>query len=535
MARERPQQAAIVETIGRDAVGRRQFASLTFAELDARTDQLARGFIGIGMPSGARIVVMVKPSRDFFAVMFALWKAGLVPVLIDPGLGRRQLKHCLAEVAPDGFIGISAAHAARVVLGWGRPSVRFCVTLGRRWFWGGVTLDDVLVRGQGSSPMLAPTTATDLAAILFTSGSTGIAKGVEYQHGHFLAQVDLIRDTYGIRPGEIDLPTFPPFALFDAALGMTTILPVMDFTRPASVDPRELTELIAHFQVTNVFGSPALLATVSRSARGSGVHWSSVRRVISAGAPASVLTLDRMRDLLPPEAQVFTPYGATECMPVSNIGSQEVLADTQEATARGAGVCVGHVVAPNDVRIIAITDKAIATWSEVLQVSVGEIGEICVLGPTTTRAYFGRPEATALAKIRDGEQLWHRMGDVGYFDAQGRLWYCGRKAHRVQLAERALHTAPGEETLNTHPAVRRTALVPVTIGGFTEPLICVERESDATMPDAQLLGELSALAQQFPATRGITRFLVHPKFPVDIRHNAKIGREVLATWAQERV
>ncbi len=534
MAAERPTQPAIVETIGRDAAGQRIFATLTFAELDARTDQIARGLLKLGMQRGERIVVLVKPSLDFFSVMFALWKAGLVPVLIDPGLGRKQLKQCLAEVAPHGFIGIPMAHVARVLLGWGKPTVRHLVTVGRRWLWGGATLEEALRLGAHGDAVMAATRGEDLAAVLFTSGSTGVAKGVEYQHRHFIAQVELIRATYGIVPGEIDLPTFPPFALFDPALGMTTILPQMDFTRPANVDPLELLALIQQFQVTNVFGSPALLATVSRHAEQTGAKWPTVRRVISAGAPASVQTLERMQLLLPPDAQVFTPYGATECMPVSNVGSREVLEETRAATEQGAGVCVGHVVAPNDVRIIAVDDGALADWRDVTELAVGEIGEICVLGPTTTQAYFGRPQANALAKISAGDRLWHRMGDTGYLDAQGRLWYCGRKSHRVQMADRVLHTAPVEEVLNTHPAVRRTALVPVTVEGVVQPLVCVEREPGHALADAPLFAELAALAQQFPATRGIVRFLTYPAFPVDIRHNAKIGREVLAVWAQER-
>ena len=534
-ARERPTQAAIVETTGRDRAGQRTFATLTFQQLDARTDQIARGLQRLGMERGQRIVVLVKPSLDFFAVMFGLWKAGLVPVLIDPGIGRAQLRQCLAEVAPHGFIGIPAAQAARVLLGWGRQTIRHVVTVGRRWLWGGATLAQVLQLGEQGDAVMADTLAQDLAAVLFTSGSTGVAKGVEYQHRHFIAQVELIRATYGIEPGEIDLPTFPPFALFDPALGMTTILPQMDFTRPADVNPLELLELIQAFGVTNVFGSPALLATVSRHASLTGAKWPTVRRVISAGAPASVATLERMRLLLPENAQVFTPYGATECMPVSNIGSQEVLQETRVATERGAGVCVGHVVAPNGVRVVQVDDGALAHWSDATELPPGDIGEICVLGPTTTQAYFGREGATTLAKIADDGRLWHRMGDTGYLDAAGRLWYCGRKSHRVQMADRVLHTAPVEEVLNTHPAVRRTALVPVTVAGAVQPLVCVEREPGHAMPDTQLFAELAALAQQHAATRGIARFLTHPKFPVDIRHNAKIGRELLAVWAQQRV
>jgi acyl-CoA synthetase (AMP-forming)/AMP-acid ligase II len=239
-----------------------------------------------------------------------------------------------------------------------------------------------------------------------------------------------------------------------------------------------------------------------------------------------------MARILADHAEVFTPYGATESLPVASIGSRQVLSQTRAQTESGAGVCVGRVVAPVRVEIIRISDQAIADWSGVTLCEPGEIGEICVHGPTTTQAYYGRPQATVAAKIlRDGE-VWHRMGDTGYFDADGLLWYCGRKGHRVETAEGTLHTAPVEEIFNTHPQVRRTALVGLAVGGRIEPLLCVEKAAGCALNDRQLFGELMTLGVGHPAMRGVRRFAVHPGFPVDIRHNAKIGREKLAEWAQ---
>jgi acyl-CoA synthetase (AMP-forming)/AMP-acid ligase II len=388
--------------------------------------------------------------------------------------------------------------------------------------------------GEASTTPLPAVGPDDTAAILFTSGSTGVAKGVVYRHAHFLAQVEMIRQTYGIEPGEVDLPTFPLFALFDPALGMTTVVPQMDFTRPANVDPAMLTELVNDWKVTNLFGSPAALNSVARYSAKHPVRWPTVRRVLSAGAPMPVSTLDGMAAILQPDAQVFTPYGATECLPVTSIGSRE-LADTREATNSGAGVCVGRVVAPNDVRIIAITDDPITDWSGVRELPGGEVGEVTVHGPTTTDEYFGRPEATRNAKIvRDG-RIVHRMGDTGYLDAEGRLWFCGRKGQRVIVGDRVMHTSAIEAIFNTHPAVFRTALVGVTRGGVTTPVLCVEREKSVGISDAELFAQLLALGNAHESTRGIETFLVHRAFPVDVRHNAKIGREKLAVWASERL
>lgn len=534
-ARERPHALAVVMPRGKDAEGRRAYTHLTYAQLDARCDQLARGLSRVGLTRGMRAVLMVRPSLDFFALTFGMLKAGIVPVMVDPGLGRSQLSRCLAEARPEAFVGVPEAHAARVVLGWGRPTIRKLVTVGRRWFWGGATLDQVARLGARGEAVREQTAAEDVAAILFTSGSTGIAKGVVYQHRHFVAQVSMIRDTYGIEPGEIDLPTFPLFALFDPALGMTTVVPEMDFTRPARVDPRMLGELIEDWGVTNVFGSPALLDTVARHGAKAGVKWPTVRRVLSAGAPVPVATLEGMHRILRDDAQVFTPYGATECLPVASIGSREILSETRTRTDRGEGVCVGRVTAPNDVRVIAIADGVLEDWAEVRELAPGEIGELTVLGPTTTEAYFERDEATRLAKVRRDGRVVHRLGDVGYFDDSGRLWFCGRKGHRVELADRTLFTAPVEEVFNTHAAVFRTALVGVRREGRTVPVVCVEREPGSQVPQAQLFAELAALGAEHAPTRGIDLFVVHPGFPVDVRHNAKIGRELLAAWAQARL
>jgi acyl-CoA synthetase (AMP-forming)/AMP-acid ligase II len=538
MALLQPETLAVVFPNGLDEKGQRAYSRLNYQQLDEQSDVIARGLRAAGLSRGMRTVLMVKPSLEFFSLTFALFKAGIVPVMIDPGLGIKQLKTCLSEAAPKAFIGIPTAHLARIVLGWGRHTIRHCITVGTRWCWGGTTLANVaaLGKGTGRGPFLEATRAEETAAILFTSGSTGTAKGVVYTHGNFVAQVELIRETYGIQPGEIDLPTFPLFALFDPALGMTTIVPDMDFTRPAKVDPVKIKNAIDDWGVTNVFASPALLGTVGRHGVKHNVRWPTVKRILSAGAPVPAATLERMHQMLSPEAQIFTPYGATEVLPVASISSRDVLASTRGLTSSGAGVCVGRVVAPNDVRIIEIVDDALSDWSQVKEIPVGEIGEITVAGPTVTTTYFGRPKATELAKVdRDGTTV-HRMGDVGYFDSLGRLWFCGRKSHRVVLADRTLFSAPVEEIFNTHPAVFRSALVSAVIGGVRVPVLCIELDHE-TNPDnklveRELFESLKAMGAKFAPTKGITHFLIHPGFPVDIRHNAKIGREKLAVWAQ---
>jgi acyl-CoA synthetase (AMP-forming)/AMP-acid ligase II len=264
----------------------------------------------------------------------------------------------------------------------------------------------------------------------------------------------------------------------------------------------------------------------------------SLRRVISAGAPVAADLHRRMARMLPPGAEVHTPYGATECLPVATVSSAQILGGAAALTADGAGVCVGRPVAPNAVHIIPIDDAPISQWADVHVLPAGEVGEIVVRGPTTTQGYFNRPESTALAKIAatDGGDHHHRMGDVGYFDAAGRLWFCGRKSQRVRTAEGPRFTTQCEMVFNAHPQVFRTALVGVGAPGGQRPVLCVELEATAHEADrATLRGALAAIAEGCAVTRGIDTFLFHPGFPVDVRHNAKIGREVLGRWAAKQL
>ncbi len=536
MAAERGEQIALRCPGTRGADGFAQYdLSLSYRQLEDRSNAIAAGLVRIGIGRGLRTVVMVRPSPEFFLLMFALFKIGAVPVLVDPGIARSALKRCLDEAEPEAFIGIPLAHAARFVLGWAR-SARIRVTAGRRWFWGGPTLAQVEALGANAGPQLIATAPDDMAAILFTSGSTGLPKGVVYRHRHFLAQIQLLRDAFGIEPGGVDLPTFPPFALFDPALGLTSVIPDMDPTRPAQADPHKLIHAIENFGVTQLFGSPALVNVLARH----GARLPALRRVTSAGAPVPPEAVARMRALLPLDAQLWTPYGATECLPVAVIESRQ-LQDTREDTERGAGTCVGRPVAGNCVRIIGISDAAVPEWRDDLQVAQGTIGEITVAGPSATDEYFRRPEATALAKIRErledgSERIVHRMGDLGWFDADGRLWFCGRKSHRVRSEFGELYTERVEPVFNTHPLVRRTALVGVGPPGQQWPVLCVELQRDIkTSATANLCEQLQDIGLRHAHTARVQTFLFHPGFPVDIRHNAKIGREQLALWAEKKL
>lgn len=509
--------------------------TLSYRQMEDRSNAIASGLRQIGIERGMRTAVMVRPTPEFFLLMFALFKLGAVPVMVDPGIARSALKQALVEAEPAAFIGIPIAHAARRLFGWA-ASARIHVTVGRRWFWSGATLAQVEALGANAPSQLVDTAPDEIAAILFTSGSTGPPKGVPYRHRHFAAQVEMLRTAFGVEPGGVNLPTFPPFALFDPAMGLTSIIPDMDPTRPAAASPRRLLNAIERFGVDQLFGSPALVDVLARH----GAPLPGIRRITSAGAPVPPAVIAGMRALLPSDAQLWTPYGATESLPVAVIEGRE-LQGTREETERGAGTCVGRPVPPNVVRIIAISDASLPEWDWRLQLDQGAIGEITVAGPSTTDDYLHRPEATAQAKIRErlpegGERIVHRMGDLGWFDAQGRLWFCGRKAHRISTEFGNLFTEQVEPVFNVHPDVRRTALVGIGAKGHQRPVLCVELQDGVKASEQErILAELEHMGQGFAHTGRIETFLIHPKFPVDIRHNAKIGREHLALWAAEQL
>jgi acyl-CoA synthetase (AMP-forming)/AMP-acid ligase II len=523
---------------------RDDYDAVTAAGLGADIGRLRRGFRRLGLHAGERVAVLVPPGPDLTALTFALFDVGAVPVMVDPGIGLRGVAACLAQAEPTTFIGTRLAHVARLLFGWGRRTVRRHLVVGAG---PGQTLDDVRALGgdDGADDAIVSDPEA-LAAIAFTSGSTGPAKGVCYRHRHFFGIHGALRATVIADDVTSDFPTFPLFSLFDPALGLTTVVPWMDFTRPARVDPLEVLEPLALFDVSMMFGSPALLDTVGRFLD---THptpvLSSLRTVVSAGAPVPGRVITAFRRVLSPSARVLTPYGATECLPVAVLDDATILGETQARTDDGEGVCVGREAPGVRVKIVAVVDGPIPRFSDVVDVGPGEVGELIVAGDRCTEAYLVPPPGLGVdhnpnAKIVDHDGVvWHRLGDVGWRDAQGRLWYLGRKSHRVTTttpdgATVVRFTEAIESILNLHPAVRRTALVGVPRRGVTLPVVCVElRPGRWSWPVVE--AELRARAAAHPRTAGLVEFLRHPGFPVDVRHNAKIGRERLAAWAAARL
>ncbi|MEZ6095392.1 MAG: fatty acid CoA ligase family protein [Pirellulaceae bacterium] len=533
-----PGQVAIAEPASVSRSGKISYRTITFRELESKVNSIANALAEHQIGQGDRISLMIPPGIDFVTWVFALFRSRATVILIDPGMGKKNMVRCLAEANPDGLVGIFAAQVIRTVLKRRFPNCRKNFTVGRRPLPLGKST--LAFGDQPDTVSIANDDATqeDEAAIIFTTGSTGPPKGVLYRHRNFIQQTIQIRDYFRIQPGGADVSGFPLFALFNTGMGMTTIFPKMDPTRPAKIHPPFFLDAVKQFQANQSFGSPALWNTVSRYCEQNNVQVSGLKRVLTAGAPVPEHVIKRVRACIDSDGEVHTPYGATESLPVACIESREIIDGTWKETVKGAGICVGRRWPQIEWRLIEINDGPIEDIADTCEVPQGTIGEIMVRGPVVTERYVTRDDANRLHKVRDGESIWHRIGDVGYLDASDRFWFCGRKGHRVITADGPMFTIPCEAIFNTHPAVYRSALVGVGNAGSQRPIVVVEPWSEQwpkkKADQDSLIRSLLGIAQANTLTQSIQTILLRKSLPVDIRHNSKIFREQLAVWAAEQ-
>lgn len=525
-AQERPDQVAVHFPRGKS--GSPGWDAVTYAELDAAADAYARGFTAAGLQKGDRTLLMVRPDATFHALCFGLFRAGAVPVFIDPGMGLKNALRCVTQIAPRAMIAIPPVHLVSLFVRRPFRSIELPIVAGRAFWSRAPTLASCKRSGDG--PFHGPeVTLDDDAVVVFTSGSTGPAKGVAMTHRTMRSRVALIQQMLDLEPGQVIHETLLVYTMLEVCMGMEVVLPPMDLAKPATVDPAAVADTFRTFHPAVGSASPVVWQRVVRHAIAQGDTFDGVEKLLTSAAPIPVDLHQRLAQVYGEGVELFTPYGATEAMPVAHIGSATILAETAEATARGAGTCVGPLAPGIEVRIVVTSDAPIPAMTDDVVVAPGEVGEIAVRGDGVSPGYRNAPEANTAAKIPDDGGTWHRMGDLGRLDEQGRLWFHGRKGHRVTTADGDLYPVCAEGVFNAHPDVYRTGVVGVGPRGQQVPVCCVELEEGVAWRP-ELPTELAELATGTPFEGRITTFLQHPRFPTDARHNSKIRREDLAAW-----
>ncbi|MCL2808187.1 MAG: fatty acid CoA ligase family protein [Coriobacteriia bacterium] len=478
---------------------------ISFKELDEMISRFAYYFRKQGIQQGSKVLLFIKPSVELPATTFALFKIGAIPVFIDPGMGRKNLLTAIAEVTPDALIGVPLIHHISKVF---RSAFKTAE----------VRLDSTKLREasrtENTHYEVYDASEDEMAAILFTSGGTGKPKGVIYTHKIFMTQTRLLQEMYSLTSDDIDCPYFSLFSFFTIAMGMTSCIPDHDTSKPSEVDPSLVVDNIAKNNATFAAGSPAVWSKVGDYCVEKGIQLPTLKYLVMFGAAVDVSMHEKWQKILP-NGTTYTPYGATESLPISNISGDYIMQNTARLTLEGAGVCVGKAV-------------------ESVQVMISNEDEIMVCGDTTTREYYNEPLANAQSKLILDDRLWHKVGDVGSIDEEGHIWFWGRKVHIVELKDRKMYSVPCEIVFNQHPDIRRTALIGPIFEGRVVPCLVVELKNKSTKMTESLLEDLQRIRDAHEHTRPIERFFLHKSFPVDVRHNIKIDNIALKEWAEKK-
>jgi acyl-CoA synthetase (AMP-forming)/AMP-acid ligase II/pimeloyl-ACP methyl ester carboxylesterase len=536
---------ALVEMVPSRGAGPRV---VTWRLLSRRVRQIAAGLVSVGVTKGDRISLLVQPGADLTAVLYACLRIGAVVVVADAGLGLRGLTRAVRGARPDHVIGALPGLTAARALGW--PGQKISTVrlppvaaraLGVSW-----TLADLVARGSQEVLPEAPAPG-DTAAVLFTSGSTGPAKGVVYTHEQLSAVRDALSAQYGVGSGTGLVAGFAPFALLGPALGARSVTPDMNVTSPKTLTAVAVAAAVAAVDATVVFLSPAALANVVATADALTPEdhraLAGVKTFLSAGAPVPEQLLAAASEVMP-AAAAHTPYGMTEGLLMTDItlaGIREASTDAALDSHGSGGVCVGVPAPTAQVRISALDPSGQATGEPTD--APGVTGEIVVSAPHL-KNHYDRLWLTNRAAVHntantDGSATgsdvgragnrWHRTGDVGHLDAAGRLWVEGRLPHVITTPAGVVTPVGPEQRIESVPGVARAAVVGVGPSGTQQLVAIVEttpRARRVTLAEPEL-----AAAVRVAVRLPMAAVLVVPSLPTDIRHNSKINRTALSAWA----
>lgn len=510
-----------------------QYQFLTFRGLESLTNKFSLQLTKMGLKKGDRTLLFLKPGFNFHAMAFALFKIGAVPIFIDPGMGRKNLFKCIKGTNAVALIAEKEVHWIRLFFPHVFKTIKFHVTTGS-FSWGRMKKISTMEKEKKNFFPPVEISPDETAAILFTSGGTGIPKGVIYTQDIFDQQTNILKKLFSLTELDIDLPGFPLFSLFTISMGMTSCIPDMNPSTPALCNPQKIVQHIIDQQITFLAGSPAIWENVVDYCIKEKIVLSSVKYVVMFGAPVSTFLHKKFKPILV-NGTTYTPYGATEALPLTNISGEYILNHTAAFSEIGKGTCVGPPISGNSIKIIDLSTSPVAKIASLKILPPNTIGEIIVSGPTVTREYLNLPNETMESKIYDDKKFWHRMGDVGYIDENNYLWFLGRKAHLVETKEGVLTPISCEAIFNSHPRVKRSALVGIGEKGKQIPAIVIELKDGLYLRGKEkslLENELLLLGHKYAHTAAIKKIYFSRSFPVDVRHNIKIDRLKLAKGIQ---
>ena len=531
-AKKNPLQKALIVPKRRGFFKKKE-KSITFSQLIEETKNLSEQLKLAGLEEKDRVLLFVRPSLYFPVIVLSLLKLKVIPIFIDPGMKKKFLFKAIKEASPKGLIAEAEIHWLALFFPKVFATCKIRMTTSSFSFSKNVLKLPTLLKKKLVHKELdtSCSQAEDTAAIIFTSGGTGIPKGVEYTQKMLTQQAEILAQNFAIDQKERDLSGFPPFSLLANSLGVTSVIAPLNPSRPAKVKPKVLLETLEDYKISFASGSPAIWYKLAYYCLEKKKTLPQLKSLLMFGAPVQTKMHHLYKNIMP-NGETYTPYGATECLPMSSISGSEIRNQTANKTKEGSGTCLGKALSGTQIKIIEENANYKDLSRTLVEKKPFEIGEIAVCAAQMSSRYFLNAKANQESKIKNREDgsLWHRMGDMGYKDDDDRLWFCGRKAHHFIIKNKKFFSIPYEMVFNEHPDIKRCALIKITcISSKDEKAsLVIERIDQKTFLGREkkltFRKELETLAAKFCHEEQVKDFYLYNNFPVDTRHNIKIDR-----------
>lgn len=505
-----PDKPAIYEPIW-DSSGIKSYKLITYIDLKIRSGKLANSLLELGLKPGDRILVMVPMSIALYEIMLACLKAGIIIVFIDPWVGFKKIREFALQTSPRAFISTMKGNILRWIPGI-LPSFEFNITIGKSLFGLGTYSLEELIENNSEECDIYEVEEDYPALITFTTGSTGIPKGVERSHGFLFLQHQILTEHLGTKREDIDLTMLPVFVLNSLANGSTSVLPAMDTRNVSRAEPALLAQQFKDMHITTSVASPIVFEKLVTHMASMEDNFPEVRALYTGGAPVSRELIISLKNIVP-NGKVYILYGSTEAEPIASISAEEILEETVPPTEIGLGLCVGLPDPNIEIGIIPASEENLDSLN---LLPIGETGEIAVCGPHVNKGYYKNPIAEQQNKIKlENGSVWHRTGDAGYVDKNGRLFLLGRISQRITREDKIYYPLQIEPVINTLESVEKSAYFTVSNGLIV--LAYTDNGKSVVTAENAIRKKIEEL--NLPCDK-IIRV---KEIPMDPRHNSKIN------------